>query len=239
MSRWLALAALGAAFLTIPAWAQRHGGGFAGGGGHAGFSSHGAVGGMHGPVMGGHSLGGFSHGGLRAGGGFHQRPFGNRPGFFPGRPFYHHRHFYPGYYGYGYAYAYPWWGWYGDYGYDSHYYTDDQDYSADSYAQEDYAQQQQAEIDRLTDEVAQLREQRETRNSNPQPSAARVWTDTEMTRLVFRDKHTEEIRNYAIVGQTLWVFSEDRAEKIMLAELDLPATEKANEEHGVEFQIPR
>jgi len=239
MSRWLAIAALGAAFLASPAWAQRHGGGFAGGGGHAGFSSHGALGGIHGPVMGGRSFGGFARGGVQGSGSFHGRPFGSRSGFFPGRPFYHHRHFYPGYYGYGYAYTYPPWGWYDDYdnGYDSTY-ADNQDYSADSYVQEDYSRQQ-AEIDRLHDEVARLREQREARDSNAAQPAVRVWTEADMTRLVFRDKHTEEIRNYAIVGQTLWVFSEDRAKKIMLAELDLQATKKANEDHGVDFQIPR
>jgi len=189
--------------------------------------------------MGGRSFGGFARGGVQGSGSFHGRPFGSRSGFFPGRPFYHHRHFYPGYYGYGYAYTYPPWGWYDDYdnGYDSTY-ADNQDYSADSYVQEDYSRQQ-AEIDRLHDEVARLREQREARDSNAAQPAVRVWTEADMTRLVFRDKHTEEIRNYAIVGQTLWVFSEDRAKKIMLAELDLQATKKANEDHGVDFQIPR
>jgi len=244
MSRWVAIAALGAAFLAMPAWAQRRGGGFGGGGGHASFGSHGAIGGMRGPATGGRSFGGFPRGGMRAGPGFHGRPFGPRPGFFPGRPFFHHR-YHPGYYGYGYGYSYPWWGWYGDYGYDDYgydspYYYPSDNYSADDYAhQNDAQQQQQAEIDRLNDEVARLREERQARSSNPPQPAVRVWTDADMTRLVFRDKHTEEIRNYAIVGQTLWVFTEDRTKRITLAELDLPATKKANEDRGVDFQIPR
>jgi len=58
------------------------------------------------------------------------------------------------------------------------------------------------------------------------------------TLLVFRDQHKEEIRNYAIVGQTLWNFSPQRTEKISLANLDLPATEKANDDRGVTFRIP-
>jgi hypothetical protein len=62
--------------------------------------------------------------------------------------------------------------------------------------------------------------------------------DSQPTELVFRDKHTEEVQNYAIVGQTLWVLSVQRARKIPLAELDIPATKKANDDRGVEFQLP-
>jgi len=51
--------------------------------------------------------------------------------------------------------------------------------------------------------------------------------------LVFRDQHKLEVRNYAIVGQTLWSFGGQRTEKIPLSDLDLPATQKANEERGV------
>ena len=58
------------------------------------------------------------------------------------------------------------------------------------------------------------------------------------TVLVFRDQHREETKNYAIVAQTLWRFDAQRTEKISLANLDLPATEKANEQRGVTFRIP-
>jgi len=56
--------------------------------------------------------------------------------------------------------------------------------------------------------------------------------------LVFRNKRTEEVENYAIVGQTFWILSEQRTRKIPLAELDLPASRKANEDRGVEFRLP-
>jgi hypothetical protein len=39
-------------------------------------------------------------------------------------------------------------------------------------------------------------------------------------------------------GQTLWIFSPQRTEKIPLAELDLAASAKANEDRGVEFRAP-
>jgi hypothetical protein len=188
--------------------------------------------GMRGPATTSRGFGGVPHAGFRSGAGFHRRPF---PGSFPGRPFFRHG-FRPRFYGYGYGY--PGWGWYGDYGYDPSYYPA-YDYAPDDYAQDSQTdQRQQAEIDRLNDEVARLREQRETRPPNSPQHPVRVRTGSDATQLVFRDQHTEEIQNYAIVGQTLWVFSEQQAKKIMLAELDLAATRKVNEDRGVAFEIP-
>lgn len=232
MGRWLTVTAVGAVFLAMPAWAQRHGGGSAGFGGHAGFAAHGTLGGMRGPVISNRGFGGGPNAGMRGGEGFRGHP---GSAFFPRQPFFHHR-FYPRYYGYGYLY--PGWGWYDDYAYSQPYYPSN-DYAPDDYSQENQTErQQQAEIDRLNDEVARLREQRSTPTRHASPRTQ--WEgESDPTQLVFRDKHTEEIQNYAIVGQTLWVFTEDRTKKILLTELDLPATKKANDEHGVTFQIPR
>ncbi len=58
------------------------------------------------------------------------------------------------------------------------------------------------------------------------------------TVLVFKDGHRSDVENYAIVGDTLFDFAEGRARKILLADLDLPATRKANDERGVEFNVP-
>jgi hypothetical protein len=58
------------------------------------------------------------------------------------------------------------------------------------------------------------------------------------TLLVFRDEHQQEVQNYAIVGQTLWSFAPGRTQKIPLSSLDLPATEKANDDRGVTFRVP-
>ena len=95
---------------------------------------------------------------------------------------------------------------------------------------------EQAAIDRLENEVDRLREEREARES--QGSQSKSKPDSQSTELVFRNKRTEEVQNYAIVGQTFWVFSEQRARKIPLADLDIPATKKANDDRGVEFAIP-
>ena len=47
-----------------------------------------------------------------------------------------------------------------------------------------------------------------------------------------------EIQNYAMVGQTLWVFDEKAAEKISINDLDLDATWKENRERGMRFPLP-
>jgi hypothetical protein len=94
-------------------------------------------------------------------------------------------------------------------------------------------EQQQAEIDRLREEVAGLRE---ARAPAPEPAAP---TESEPTQLIFRDRHTEEVENYAIMGQSLWILSSGRTKKIPLSDLDVAATKKVNEDHGVEFRTPR
>jgi hypothetical protein len=170
-------------------------------------------------------LAGIQRGGVRFDNGFGRRS----------SPFFHHHrhHFFRSWPYAGYAYyGYPW-----DYGDDS--------YSADSYQSYppyDYSSayvdnsREQEQLDRLENEVDRLRAEREGRES--QASQARSKADSEPTELVFRDKHTEEVQNYAIVGQTLWILSAQRARKIPLTELDIPATKKANDDRGVEFQLP-
>jgi hypothetical protein len=68
----------------------------------------------------------------------------------------------------------------------------------------------------------------------PQPEVA----DQPRTVLVFKDGRQLEISNYAIVGSTLYDLSDGRARKVGLAELDLPATLKQNDDRGVDFQLP-
>ena len=93
----------------------------------------------------------------------------------------------------------------------------------------------------MRDEVRQLREEQNARQQAPQPGPAQSGAPAEgpAVVLVFRDGHRSEIRNYAIAGQTLWVFNERQARKILISELDILATEKVNSERGVEFSIPQ
>jgi hypothetical protein len=58
------------------------------------------------------------------------------------------------------------------------------------------------------------------------------------TFLVFKDGHQLEVANYAIVSQTLYDLTPGHPRKIALADLDLPATERQNDDRGVTFQLP-
>jgi len=91
------------------------------------------------------------------------------------------------------------------------------------------------EVDRLAGEMERLRHEQEARQA-PQPSPRP--TAEPPTVLVFRDGHRSEVQNYGIVGPTLWIFTERRARKYPLSDLDLPATKAANEQRGVEFTVP-
>ena len=159
--------------------------------------------------------------------------------FFPVR-FHHHHHFFfqTGFFN-------PFFGFPGAYAYYPAYYPM-VDYSSSQYsAQSDQQNAMSRQIDELSDEVQRLREEdagRTYASAQPVPAAA-PKTDSRQepnkpTVLVFKDKHIQEIQNYAIVGEILWVFTEQRAKKVPLSELDLPATAKLNEERGVEFHLP-
>jgi hypothetical protein len=58
------------------------------------------------------------------------------------------------------------------------------------------------------------------------------------TVLIFKNGQQSEVLNYAIVGDTLFDFTDGRSHKIPLADLDLPATQKANDDRGVDFRVP-
>lgn len=77
-----------------------------------------------------------------------------------------------------------------------------------------------------------------SRSAHSQPRQEERTAPAPPTVLVFRDQHTEEVHNYAIVGQTLWNFSSQRTEKIPLSALDVDATRKANDDRGVDFRLP-
>lgn len=58
------------------------------------------------------------------------------------------------------------------------------------------------------------------------------------TLLVFKDGRKLEVSNYAIVGTTLFDLTPGHPRRVALADLDLDATRKQNDEHGVVFQLP-
>jgi hypothetical protein len=59
------------------------------------------------------------------------------------------------------------------------------------------------------------------------------------TVLIFKDGHTVEVGNYAIQGTTLFDLTPGHRRKIPIADLDLEATRRQNDERGVSFQLPQ
>jgi hypothetical protein len=262
MRAWVLSAALSVALIATPLWAQRGGGGHGGGfGGHGGFGgargyAGGAVvrGGM--PGYGGYGYGRGPIFSAYPRGGWNGYGYGGR-GRYPGRyPYGYNR--YPWWGGY-YAGWYPWWGWggIGWYDYDdcSDYYDYNNcynnnypsNYAPTSYPSEVYlgapsggyapnAYEQgeaQGEIQQLQSEVSQLQSQQE--NRSPGPELQEIHSNT---ILVYKDGRKQEVQNYAIVGKTLWIMNENKATKVPLSELNLPVTERDNEDRGIEFYVP-
>ena len=252
MRRLMYIAAF-ALLLALPVRAQRSGRGF---GGHVTGGIRG--GGFAGHAGGGHSFGGM-HPGMRSNPGF-SRGFNHsfhqdfRQGFFRGRGFRHHggRNFVlrNNCNGFGcwnsWGWGNPWWGvgyydplWWSweeqDRRFDDDYYR--QYEMADRMNRQSLEQQRmwrQEEADGDQDVYA-------PRSSRSQSAHGNVSEDSDpapATVLVFRDQHQQEVQNYAIVGQTLWAFSSGRTQKIPLADLDVNATEKANDDRGVSFRVP-
>jgi hypothetical protein len=58
------------------------------------------------------------------------------------------------------------------------------------------------------------------------------------TVLVFKDGHKQQVSNYAIVGASLFDLSSGHRQKIAISDLDVAATQKANEDQGIEFKLP-
>ncbi len=154
-------------------------------------------------------------------------PFG-----FNGFPFFGFGGF--GYGGYAYPYVYP-----PIYGMDySSYQTQPAPQQQPVYVQDNTALQN--EVSRLADEVERLRDQQAEQQARQRtPPPATPLTPSVPTALVYRDGHRAEVQNYAVVGQTLWIFNETHARKVPLSELNLPATRAANEQRGVEFLGPK
>ena len=163
------------------------------------------------------------------GGGF-RRPFF-------GRRFHHHHQFFVGTWGY---YGYPAWGYayYGDPWFADYHYSVEQPPYGSDFGAAVYGEQVSIEqrLDRIEERVEALLD----RTAHPAPGSTTPPPQPEpAASLVFRDGHKEEIQNYGVVGDTLWVFTEQRARKIPLAQLNSVATDSANEHRGVDLHLPK
>jgi hypothetical protein len=80
--------------------------------------------------------------------------------------------------------------------------------------------------------------------ANPRRTqAAEPPSELPPAALVFRDGHKEEIGKYMIVGTTIYTSADywssgSWTRKVQIAELDVPATLKLNQERGARFSLP-
>jgi hypothetical protein len=164
---------------------------------------------------------------------------------------FHHRHPFPtpgfgfgfgtGLFGASWPYSYA-----GYWPYDGSWDMDQQAEQAQQYAQAQAAENAQLQNDlqderlrqmKLEQQLADARSAQTQRRPAPQPARA-TEAPAPATVLVFRDGHQAEIKNYAIAGGKLYEFGTDFKRTILLSDLDVSATTKANDDRGVTFHVP-
>ena len=101
-------------------------------------------------------------------------------------------------------------------------------------SQQQYVDDRLSRLEQQMDEMDNPPKKSQAAEREPQMPAA----DQPETVLVFRDGHSIEVQNYAIVGDTIYDLSQGSRHKISLADLDLSATEKQNDERGLDFRLP-
>jgi len=125
-------------------------------------------------------------------------------------------------------------GWFPTVGYET-------DQPAPSTAEPEQDSQLAAQVGNLAGEVEMMREdqaQRDLRGAPAAQSPREAEEKPPATLFVYRDGHQAEVQNYAILGNTLWVFADKATRRVPLADLDLAATQRANEARGVDFAAP-
>ena len=99
------------------------------------------------------------------------------------------------------------------------------------------------QVQQLSDEVADLREEARDRDRVERGAAEPNTSITAKepglpVEFIFRDGHRITAQNYAIAGQTLWILDEHAARKFALSDLDVDATQQSNAAKGIDLHIP-
>jgi hypothetical protein len=87
--------------------------------------------------------------------------------------------------------------------------------------------------------IPQVRDASRSRDDqNVEEPVADPEPPQEPTLLIFKDGRKLELTNYAIIGTTLFDLTPGHPRRVALADLDLEATRKQNDDRGVTFQLP-
>lgn len=98
--------------------------------------------------------------------------------------------------------------------------------------------QSQPDTERASNQASAVPPANPRRNQAAQPPS-----ELPPAALVFRDGHKEEIAKYMIVGTTIYTSADywssgSWSRKVQIAELDVPATLRLNQERGARFSLP-
>jgi hypothetical protein len=90
----------------------------------------------------------------------------------------------------------------------------------------------------MADDKPPHRSQQDAEAAPSAPPAPDPVADQPQTVLIFKDGHQVEVQNYAVVGNMLYDLTPGHHRKIAIADLDLTATAKQNDDLGISFQVP-
>ncbi|MDP9262848.1 MAG: hypothetical protein M3O85_00845 [Acidobacteriota bacterium] len=119
-------------------------------------------------------------------------------------------------------------------------YSTDQERYGEHYTDYREEERRRAKAEAQSDEERRAADQRERERAQAEKSKSEEKPEEQepATVLVFKDGHHQDLRGYAITGEVLYDLAGGRARKILLADLDLPATTKLNDQLGNDFRLP-
>ncbi len=119
-------------------------------------------------------------------------------------------------------------------------YARDEDRYGEHYTDYRETKRRRAEEERRAAEEAQRQREEEARKAESKAATKPEEKPAEepATVLIFRDGRRQEVHNYAISGDVLYDLAGGRAKKIQLADLNLTATIKENDQIGNDFRLP-
>jgi hypothetical protein len=111
----------------------------------------------------------------------------------------------------------------------------------------DSPQYRREQDQRYGEHYTDSREDRKIAETEPSDKSTKETTvkapeEVVSTILIFRDGSHREIRNYALMGSSIYDLSVKPGQgkmKILLADLDIPATIAANDLRGIDFKLPK
>jgi hypothetical protein len=94
-----------------------------------------------------------------------------------------------------------------------------------------------SQIGQLTTEVQQLQAELAAARGQSTPTSAAAQNAPAVI-LILKDGRRIEAAGYALVGSTLWILNAEDATKISLSDVDVDATQKENQNRGINVVIP-